>query len=303
MEFLSGLSFGTPLILWALAALPAIWFLLRVTPPLPRRVVFPPLRLLLGLRATEETPARTPWWLLLLRLIAAALMIVALAEPIFGKPPEIAGNGPVVLFVDNGWTAAANWDARQAAISDVLRTVTAQGRAVSVVATADIPDTSLMDAGRATRIAQALTPQPWLPNRKRAADAVAHAHFPRGTQILWLSDGIEDGTAAATADALGHAGALTLYADAPGKGPLAVLPPKNETNGFDVVVMRADTDGARSGEVNALGGHGEMLAGAQFHFADGEKTAKAHISLPLEVRNETTRIVVVNHDSAGAVQL
>ncbi|MBV9540255.1 MAG: BatA domain-containing protein, partial [Alphaproteobacteria bacterium] len=109
MEFLSGLSFGTPLILWALAALPAIWFLLRVTPPLPRRVVFPPLRLLLGLRATEETPARTPWWLLLLRLIAAALMIVALAEPIFGKPPEIAGNGPVVLFVDNGWTAAANW--------------------------------------------------------------------------------------------------------------------------------------------------------------------------------------------------
>ena len=29
--------------------LPAIWWLLRVTPPLPRRVVFPPLRLLLGL--------------------------------------------------------------------------------------------------------------------------------------------------------------------------------------------------------------------------------------------------------------
>ena len=34
-----------PWILAALIALPAIWWLLRVTPPAPRRVVFPPLRL------------------------------------------------------------------------------------------------------------------------------------------------------------------------------------------------------------------------------------------------------------------
>ena len=31
------ISFGTPLILAALAALPLLWWLLRVTPPLPRR--------------------------------------------------------------------------------------------------------------------------------------------------------------------------------------------------------------------------------------------------------------------------
>jgi len=75
MEFLSGLSFGAPWILGALLVLPTIWWLLRVTPPLPRRVMFPPLRLLLGLSGDEETPARTPWWLLMLRLIAAALVL------------------------------------------------------------------------------------------------------------------------------------------------------------------------------------------------------------------------------------
>src|SRR5437763_7552257 len=122
MAFLSGLSFGAPWILAALVVLPAIWWLLRVTPPLPRRVVFPPLRLLLGLERKEETPAHTPLWLLLLRLIAAACMIVALADPIIGTPPAIAGSGPIVLFIDNGWTAAANWDGRQALIADVLRT-------------------------------------------------------------------------------------------------------------------------------------------------------------------------------------
>src|SRR5690242_4658879 len=109
-SILSGLSFGAPWILAALLALPAIWFLLRVTPPLARRVLFPPVRLLLGLKDSQETPARTPWWLLLMRMLAAAAIIVALAEPMFGANANKAGNAPLVLFIDNGWTAAANWD-------------------------------------------------------------------------------------------------------------------------------------------------------------------------------------------------
>jgi hypothetical protein len=300
---LAGLSFGSPLILGALIVLPAIWWLLRVTPPLPRRVVFPPLRLLLGLSGKEETPARTPWWLLLLRLLAAAAVIVAMAEPLLGKRPQIAGAGPVVLFVDNGWTAAANWDARQAVIADVLRSAAAQGRAVAIVPTADLPDVSLMDAGKAGRIAQGLTPEPWLPDRKRAAVAVAKTKFVQAPDILWLSDGIEDGTAAAAADMLGKAGTLRVYADAPGRAALALLPPENKANGFDVSAIRAGSDGERAGEVDALGSHGEMLAAGHFRFADGQDKAATHISLPLEVRNETTRLAIVNDDAAGAVQL
>ncbi|HEY0302911.1 MAG TPA: BatA domain-containing protein, partial [Rhizomicrobium sp.] len=303
MAFLTGLSFGAPLVLLALAALPAIWWLLRVTPPLPRRLVFPPLRLLLGLSGKEETPARTPWWLLLLRLIAAAAVIVALAEPIFGKPPQIAGSGPIVLFVDNGWTAAANWEARQAAIADILQGAARQGRAIAVVPTADVPDIGLMDAGKAGRVAQGLSPQPWLPDRQRAVAALRKAKFTQKPQIVWLSDGVEDGTAGATADALGALGTLSVFADAAGHDALALLPPANVASGFDVAAIRAGTKGARGGEIAALGSHGEMLASAPFRFDDGKARAAAHISLPLEVRNETTRIVIANTDAAGAVQL
>src|SRR5665213_1916792 len=135
MSLLSGISFASPWILLGLIVLPAIWFLLRVTPPSPRKVVFPPLRLLLGLNATEEAPARTPWWLLLLRLIAAALIIAALAQPMIGEPPTPIGNGPLVLFVDNGWTAAHAWKDREAAISDALNASSRQGRPVAIVGT------------------------------------------------------------------------------------------------------------------------------------------------------------------------
>src|SRR5258706_3810763 len=237
MSLLSQLSFGAPWILAALLALPLIWWLLRVTPPAPRRIVFPPLRLLLGLSGDEETPARTPWWLLALRLIAAALVIIALADPLLGKPPPIAGTGPMVLFIDNGWTAAANWDAREAVISDVLRAATAQGRAVAIVPTADLPDVGLMDAGKAARIAQALVPEPWLPDRGRAAEALVKAKFSVRPDILWLSDGIQDGTAAATANRLASAGSLRIYADGVGKSPLALLPPATDPRGFDVAIL------------------------------------------------------------------
>ncbi|HIC81436.1 MAG TPA: hypothetical protein EYP07_10800, partial [Kiloniellaceae bacterium] len=76
------LAFAQPWLLLALLGLPVLWLLLRLTPPAPRRLSFPAIRLLIGLRVPEETPARTPWWLLLLRLLIAALIILGLAQPL-----------------------------------------------------------------------------------------------------------------------------------------------------------------------------------------------------------------------------
>src|ERR1700690_3193036 len=91
----SQLSFGAPWIAAGPAVPPGVLWLLKVPPPQPRRIAFPPLRLLLGLRNEEQTPAHTPWWLLLLRLLAAALLILALADPLLGRAPQVAGTGPL----------------------------------------------------------------------------------------------------------------------------------------------------------------------------------------------------------------
>ena len=76
------LAFSAPLVLGALIALPALWYLLRITPPRPKQIAFPPLRLILDLEPKDQQPARTPWWLLALRLLLAALIILAMAGPI-----------------------------------------------------------------------------------------------------------------------------------------------------------------------------------------------------------------------------
>ena len=38
-----------------------LWWLLRLIPPQPRRIEFPPTRLLFDIAPREETPQRTPW--------------------------------------------------------------------------------------------------------------------------------------------------------------------------------------------------------------------------------------------------
>ena len=126
------MTFAAPLALIALAALPLLWWLLRVTPPSPRQEIFPAIRLLLGLNATEETPARTPWWLLLLRIAAAALVILALARPVLDSTGSLAGAGPVLLVIDNGWAAATDWPRRMQMANTVLDRAARAGRDVAL---------------------------------------------------------------------------------------------------------------------------------------------------------------------------
>ena len=101
------LAFAEPLVLLGLLSLPVLWWLLRLVPPRPRRIDFPPTRMLFDIAPKEETPARTPWWLTLLRLTLAALVIIAAAGPLWNPPIATThGSAPLLLMIDDGWGAA-----------------------------------------------------------------------------------------------------------------------------------------------------------------------------------------------------
>ncbi|GAA0549250.1 hypothetical protein FHS83_001095 [Rhizomicrobium palustre] len=300
MGLIPSISFGAPWILLGLIALPAIWFLLRVTPPLPKRVVFPPLRLLLGLRDEEQTPAGTPWWLMVLRILAAAGIIVALAEPQIGRTLELPGTGPLVLFVDNGWTAAPAWQARMGLLREAVDQAARANRPVAIVSSAEKPQTDFLDAGKADQAIRALQPKPWRTDRAAAAQALAKLH--PGAEVLWLSDSVEDGNARTLADALSRLGHITLFSDRNG-GALAIASTTNTAAGFEITVIRAGADSARDGLVSAIGEQGQTLGTSQFHFGDGQSKIAVKIAIPLEMRNQTARIEISGQNSAGAVTL
>ena len=70
MFTLGPLGFTVPWLLLALVALPVLWLLLRAVPPAPIRRRFPGVALLLGRADEAQVAERTPWWLLLLRMLA-----------------------------------------------------------------------------------------------------------------------------------------------------------------------------------------------------------------------------------------
>ena len=162
------LTFAAPLALAALVALPALWFLLRVTPPRPRRIEFPPLKLVADLIPQRQTPARTPPWLLLLRLLIAAALILAVAGPVWNPGGVGAGGGRSALLVllDNGFAAAHDWRDRLRVATDAVEGAARDGRPVAVIGLAEPPAAfEARTPAAALERLRALAPRPILPTR------------------------------------------------------------------------------------------------------------------------------------------
>lgn len=308
---LGPLAFAAPWMLLGLAALPAIWWLLRISPPLPKRIRFPAIRLLAGLAREEETPAHTPLWLLILRLTIAALIVMALAEPLWNPAPRIAGSGPLLIVVDNGWTSAARWNDRRAAMDGLIAEAGRSNRPVLVVGTAPVasaPELNFEAADDAGARMRAMQPQPIAPDRETlAARLEATSTLASGSiQTVWISDGIDHGRAAAFSRRLaaiaGDAG-LTLVEPTAEARALALLPPQADGDTFATTVIRAAGDGTPTGSVRALGEEGGTLGEASFAFASGEVRTTAAFDLPLELRNRIARLEIAGEASAGAVAL
>ncbi|OYV24533.1 MAG: hypothetical protein B7W99_01845 [Rhodospirillales bacterium 20-58-10] len=284
--------FSAPLVLLGLLALPGLYFLLRLTPPAARRVRFPPLALLRGLAAVERTPARMPLWLLALRLLIAALVIVGLAGPQLHPPPALPGSGPVLLVIDNGWASASDWAARRDAALQVVAGAGQAGRGVSVLATTrDASNAAprvqgVMPAVQAAQMLAAMVPEPWPVDRAGAAQAL---HGPTG-DVVYVADGITDGPGFAAFMAALHPSRIL----SDGVVARLLAAPHLLANG-DVAVRLAA--GVSSGRVLAQTAAGDVLASAAF--ADGE----AHLALPVAVRNKLARLVLTAPASAGGTLL
>ena len=190
------LGFAEPLMLVGLVALPVLWWLLRLIPPRPRRIEFPPTRLLFDIVPSEETPARTPWWLTLLRLALAALVIIAAAGPLW-HPPGAATQtqAPVALLLDDSWSAAATWDARLRTADDILARAEDDRRAVAIVQLSEGPhDISLDPAGSARVRLHQIKPAPFNVERPRRCPRCTRFLAERDdAELVWLSDGADLG--------------------------------------------------------------------------------------------------------------
>ncbi|WP_029584860.1 DUF4159 domain-containing protein [Bradyrhizobium sp. URHD0069] len=301
------LSFAEPFLLLGLLSLPALWWLLRVMPPRPRRIEFPPTRLLFDIAPKEETPSRTPWWLTALRLLAAALVILAAAGPIWNPQTGLAGtSAPLVILLDDGWSAAASWDSRIKAADELIANADSDRRGVALVPLSEpARDITLMPAGTARVALRQLAPKPYSIERVETLPSIERFLKATGNcEIAWLSDGVDTGRGAEFLGGLGKTigdRALTIF-EGGTPPPLALAAAENAAAKMTVKVLRAN-GGIAAGTVRAIDPKGSPIGEARYAFAPQDRETEAAFDLPVELRNDIARLEISGERSAGAVQL
>jgi Domain of unknown function (DUF4159)/Aerotolerance regulator N-terminal len=301
------LSFAEPMLLLGLLSLPALWWLLRVMPPRPRRIEFPPTRLLFDIAPKEETPSRTPWWLTALRLLAAALIILAAAGPTWNPQSGVGGSkAALVILLDDGWSAAASWDVRIKAADELIAQADGDRRAVALVPLSEpARDITLMPAGTARVALRQLVPKPYSIERVETLPAIGRFLKTTGDcELAWLSDGVDTGRGPEFLEGLGKTigdRALTVFKDGI-TSPLALADAENAAARMTVKVLRAD-DGIAGGIVRAIDLKGAPIGEARYSFGPQDRETEAAFDLPVELRNDIARLEISGERSAGAVQL
>ena len=164
---MGSVTFLSPWILTGLLTLPLLWWILRVTPPPERRYIFPPVRIFSESLTNQPSPTRAPPWLIVLRLLCAVLALLGLAQPILTAAPSALSSLPLLIVVDNGWSAAANWDRSLKEVTTLLKKAEIQARTVQMISTARSADKQKLDISTPGPVANAhalmktLEPYPW----------------------------------------------------------------------------------------------------------------------------------------------
>ncbi|MBO9450450.1 DUF4159 domain-containing protein [Tropicibacter sp. R16_0] len=306
MTVLAGIGFTAPWLLLGLLALPILWLLLRAVPPAPIRRLFPAVTLLLGIRDDETVSDRTPWWLLLLRMLAVAAVIIGLAGPVLNPSRDEAGSGPLLVVMDATWAGASHWSDQTELLSVQLAEAGRAGRQVAILHLSD-PEPVVFQSAAAWRSRlPGLQPEPWQPSEtqsNRIAEVLGTVDG--GFDTLWISDGLDYAGRDAALELLAARGDVTVYQSI--QPTFGLRPAKFEDGVVRLTALRTQVDDPREVSILAQGrdpaGTMRILARATAQFAPGDDQATADLSLPSELRARITRFEIEGQRSAGSVTL
>ena len=312
MVSMGALSFFTP---WAFAGfvvLPVVWWIVRLTPPRPRRVRFPAIRLLAQMTTGQQSSQSYPWWLLVLRLFMVALLITGAATPIYNPQASIQSTGPIVVIVDDGWAAANDWQARVSYMEDLVTQADRQGRGVVLLSTA-LPLTpvtpGVQSPAEARDTLQALQPKPWQTDRAQIPGVLSDPALglSKAGRIVWLSDGLlAENTPddfSAILQGLSRLGPVTLVGPEPGHEANALFPPYGDGEALVIPVRRIHAGAATAMSVVAYDASNRAVGRAVASFGAGALSAEARLELPVEARNRIEQLRLDGEHSAAAVVL
>ncbi len=305
MFTLFGIGFTAPALLLGLIILPILWVLLRAVPPAPIRRLFPGVVLLLGLKDDDSQSDRTPWWLLLIRTLAIAAVIIGFAGPVLNPEDDTAGTGPLLIVMDGTWADARDWNRRMDWVGAALDEASRGARPVAVVTLSNPGAGALQFLGADVWRSRlpGILPKPWEPD---VGEVEIWAKALSGPfETFWVSDGLQRDSREVVLQALQKHGEVAVI-----ESPRPIYGLQRavfEDGAVKLSVKRAVSGLAAEVDIAAHGldpaGIERVLARVGVAFEPGDTVGEVSLSLPAELRNRITRFSVIGVRSAGAVRL
>lgn len=281
-----GLTFLAPLVLFGLLTLPLVWWILRISPPKPRDQIFPPLRILEGIKADEETPAGAPLWLLIFRLLMVALAAFALAQPILKSAQTTSQNRPTIL-IDQSVFSAPIWDELIDEAERLTREAQRQNLEVNLIPS-EKGTIGFQPAREILETLKSLQPVGY-------ASEIDFSNLPENSDIYALTSGL-------TMKPQSIPPAITVFK--PDILPV-ILPSeiRESTNGFDSDWYRPSPKTVAMHTIEALGSGGGVIAAEELRFAPGSTLGTVSFTLPAQLRSRVERLRLSGTRSSASVKL
>lgn len=301
------IAFTSPIILGALLLLPIIWYLLRLTPPKPTTEVFPPLAILLNLIKREETPAKSPWWLTLLRLTLATLAILAMAGPIWRpQEPSLKSEGNLILVVDDGWASGENWSQIKQKAENLLNEAQQKNLLVTLIKTsnAGAETQTQLTPEQAKALIEANGNLSIRPDHEETAKQLGLIlKKAPNSQITFLSDGLLHKGTETLASAVSKHNIPTLVAKPNLEKLFAISQVENNPDAMVGKIIRANSADDTPLHVVGYDDKNLPVSRTPVIFEAEKNHVEFSFNEPVELRNQIVRIALENAKNAGAIKL
>jgi hypothetical protein len=295
------MSWTSPLLLLALGLLPLLWWLMQLLPPAPQRIVFPALSLLP--QQTQITAQnRLPWWLMALRVLLAACMILGLAGPSCRNTAVSTPALRQTIIVDTGWTAATRFAELRSLAAKAINQNSQSGSQIRLISTAASPAAQRLAASEwlspalARQRLRTLEPMAW------GGDRSAITALPALGDTTLISDGLDPASARTLIAWAKTAGRVRVMA-ASKQSPAQIRRVRMTTAGLQVDVAQAASAQPRSLIVTAHQRDGSRVSMATAVFAAGKTAATVLIPLAPGARVRIAQLRITGETSSGGVYL
>src|SRR5207244_9733615 len=214
-------------------------------------------------------------------------VILAAAGPVWNPETGLAGtSAPLVILLDDGWSAAASWDTRVKAADELIANADSDRRGVALAPLSESArDITLMPAGTARVALRQLSPKPYSIERVETLPAVERFLKATGdAELAWLSDGVDTGRGTEFLEGLGKTigdRTLTIF-EGGASSPLALVAAENAAAKMTVKVLRTNS-GIAAGVVRAIDAKASPIGEARYAFGPQDRETEAAFDLPVEL--------------------